>query len=102
MYNTFKYEITKHQILSAAKKSKIVGRTYEPNGEHKCDNCFFHNLIDEAGGFSDILCKCTYIRDYLTKFYKVDFEHIGHCGGEETMAVKHVLSKLQSDRAIRI
>lgn len=100
--NNLSIKITKKQILAAARKSLHVGRIFHPDypGE-PCNKCFFHELIKEVGNIN-VLCKCTYIREYFTCKYGVDFKNISHCDHEELKALKKVLSQIRGRKAVKI
>ena len=53
-------------------------------------------------GNINVLCKCTYIREYFTCKYGVDFKNISHCDYEEQKALKKVISQIHGRKAVKI
>ena len=92
----FDYEITKKNILDASKKSKKIGRTYD-DGIPSCNNCFFRFLLGEMSVPLSVPFKCTYIREYFTYKYGVNFKDTAsHCDEVEQNNLKKLLSKLNT------
>lgn len=97
----FKYIITKKNILNASKKSRIIGRTVGDDGYDSCDKCFFRFLLDEV--LLPIPFKCTYIREYFTYKYGINFKDTAtHCDEVETNNLKKLLFKLNCGRMVKI
>ena len=95
----FNYEITKKNILDASKKSKKIGRTYD-DGITSCSNCFFRFLLEEMSIPLSVPFKCTYIREYFTYKYGVNFKDTAsHCDEVEQNNLKKLLSKLNTRTA---
>jgi hypothetical protein len=92
-------QITKEHILKAARKSKHVGRTAD-NLLYTCGKCFFKYLSDIVD-LSAYFCNCTYIREYFTYKYGVDFKHITHCNEVEQRKLEMLLQKI-SGRVTKI
>lgn len=99
----FNYEITKKNILDALKKSKKVGITYSDDFMPSCNICFFRFLIEEINIPLSMLFKCTYIREYFTYKYGVNFKDTTtHCDKVEQENLKKLLLKLNYTRTVKI
>lgn len=99
----FNYEITKKNILAASKKSKKIGRTYTDDFQPSCNNYFFSFLIKEMNIPLSVSFKCTYIREYFTYKYGVNFKDTPtHCDEVEQENLKKLLLKLNCNRAVKI
>ncbi len=99
----FYYEITKKNILAASKKSNKIGRTYTDDFQPSCNNCFFRFLIEAAEIPLSVPFKCTYIREYFTYKYGVNFKDTPtHCDEVEQNNLKKLLLKLNCSRAVKI
>ena len=100
--NELSIKITKKQILAAARKSLHVGKIFDMKHQGEpCNKCFFHELIKEVGNIN-VLCKCTYIREYFTCKYGVDFKNISHCEKKKKKALKKVISQIHGRKAVKI
>lgn len=99
--NHFKYEITKKNILAASKKSKKVGKIFADQAA--CSDCFFKFLLDEMEIPLSVPFKCTYIREYFTYKYGVNFKDTPtHCDEVEQNNLNKLLSKLNCNRTVKI
>lgn len=99
----FNYEITKKNILDASKKSKKIGRTYDDGLQPSCSNCFFRFLIEEMSIPLSVPFKCTYIREYFTYKYGVNFKDtVSHCDEVEQNNLNKLLLKLNYTRTVKI
>ena len=99
----FNYEITKKNILAASKKSKKIGRTYSDDFPPSCSSCFFRFLIEQTSIPFTMPFKCTYIREYFTYKYGVNFKDIPtHCDEAEQENLKKLLLKLNCNRTVKI
>lgn len=97
----FNYEITKKNILDASKKSKKIGRTYDDGPS--CNSCFFRFLIEEMDIPMYVPFKCTYIREYFTYKYGVNFKDTPtYCDEVEQENLKRLLAKLNYSRTVKI
>ena len=94
----FNYEITKKNILDASKKSKKIG-----SGITSCSNCFFRFLLEEMSIPLSVPFKCTYIREYFTYKYGVNFKDTAsHCDEVEQNNLNKLLFKLSCNRMVKI
>ena len=99
----FNYEITKKNILAASKKSKKIGRTYSDDFPPSCSSCFFRFLIEQTSIPFTMPFKCTYIREYFTYKYGVNFKDTPtHCDEVEQENLKKLLLKLNCNRTVKI
>ena len=99
----FNYEITKKNILATSKKSKKIGRTYSDDFQPSCNSCFFRFLIEEMSIPLPVPFKCTYIREYFTYKYGVNFKDTPtHCDEVEQENLKKLLLKLNCNRTVKI
>jgi hypothetical protein len=99
----FNYEITKKNILDASKKSKKIGRTYDDGLQPSCSNCFFRFLLEEMSIPLSVPFKCTYIREYFTYKYGVNFKDTAsHCDEVEQNNLNKLLLKLNCNRTVKI
>ena len=99
----FNYEITKKNILDASKKSKKIGRTYDDGLQSSCSNCFFRFLLEEMNVPLSVPFKCTYIREYFTYKYGVNFKDTAsHCDEVEQSNLNKLLLKLNCNRTVKI
>ena len=99
----FNYEITKKNILAASKKSKKIGRTYSDDFPPSCSSCFFRFLIEQTSIPFIMPFKCTYIREYFTYKYGVNFKDTPtHCDEAEQENLKKLLLKLNCNRTVKI
>lgn len=99
----FNYEITKKNILAASKKSKKIGRTYSDYFPPSCSSCFFRFLIEQTSIPFTMPFKCTYIREYFTYKYGVNFKDTPtHCDEAEQENLKKLLLKLNCNRTVKI
>lgn len=99
----FNYEITKKNILAASKKSKKIGRTYSDDFPPSCSSCFFRFLIEQTSIPFTMPFKSTYIREYFTYKYGVNFKDTPtHCDEAEQENLKKLLLKLNCNRTVKI
>lgn len=99
----FNYEITKKNILAASKKSKKIGRAYSDDFPPSCSSCFFRFLIEQTSIPFTMPFKCTYIREYFTYKYGVNFKDTPtHCDEAEQENLKKLLLKLNCNRTVKI
>lgn len=99
----FNYEITKKNILDASKKSKKIGITYDDGLQPSCNSCFFRFLVEEINIPLSVPFKCTYIREYFTYKYGVNFKDTPtHCDEVEQENLKKLLLKLNYTRTVKI